>query len=159
MRLSQQPMILLSFECQDCPTNRPLFLVGFDPRQIQPRLPAPWQARSAPAQAGAAGFPTVRARGDHLACGLPPFGNRTLRRSPGPSLSGPLAAYLPRAFDLGVGRARASVQCPDVTRVISARKNQYANLPCSSALAEIIRSGILIAVGRHQGVAAPEQEC
>jgi hypothetical protein len=29
---------------------------GFDPRQIRSRLPAPWQARSAPAQAGAAGL-------------------------------------------------------------------------------------------------------
>ena len=34
----------------------PFFLAGFDPRQIRPRLPAPWQARSAPAQAGAAGL-------------------------------------------------------------------------------------------------------
>jgi hypothetical protein len=34
---------------------RPFFLAGFVRRQIRPRLPALWQARSAPAQAGAAG--------------------------------------------------------------------------------------------------------
>jgi hypothetical protein len=135
-------------------------LVGFDPRQIQPRLPAPWQARSAPAQAGAAGFPAVRARGDPLACGLAPFGNRTRRRSTGPSLSGPLAAQKMIRPTPAKGRqAQASRPYPDLTRVKSARKNQLASLPVSSALAEISRSGILPLVGRHQGVAAPEQEC
>ena len=36
--------------------SAPFPLAGFDPRQIRPRLPAPWQARFAPAQAGAAGL-------------------------------------------------------------------------------------------------------
>ena len=58
---------------------RPFLLVGFDPRQIRPRLPAPGQARyrASPRQAR----PDYRrqAWGTPLACGLKPSGNRTVK--------------------------------------------------------------------------------
>jgi hypothetical protein len=57
----------------------PFLLVGFDPRQIRPRLPAPGQARfrASPRQAR----PDYRrwAWGTPLACGLKPSGNRTVK--------------------------------------------------------------------------------
>ena len=49
-----------------------LFLDGFDPRQIRPRLPAHWQARSAPAQSGADGFSGVGLADGPLPAGLRP---------------------------------------------------------------------------------------
>jgi hypothetical protein len=57
----------------------PFLLVGFDPRQIRPRLPAPRQARfrASPRQAR----PDYRRRawGTPLAVGLKPSGNRTVK--------------------------------------------------------------------------------
>jgi len=49
-----------------------LFLDGFDPRQIRPRLPAPGRRVAAPAQAGAAGFTNVGTVAGPLPTGLRP---------------------------------------------------------------------------------------
>jgi len=131
--------------------------VGFDPSQIQPRLPAPWQARSAPAQAGAAGFPAVRASGEPLACGLRPS---AIAPGKGPpdlcfrvlwrhkKCFGPL---LPRG-DRRWRRGSTLIGCGSNPP----GKTSSRVFTCSSALAEKNRSGILVLVGRHQGVAAPE---